>query len=291
MVDLHKGVHGVHDAVADAGAQVEDLGALILGGELYGGYVALGQVHHMDVVPDAGAVGGGIVVAEDAQLLPAANGHLGDVGHQVVGDASGILTHQAGLVSADGVEVAQQHHGPVGIRVGNAGEDLLGHVFGPAVGIGAAAGAAGLLQGHFVVRGVDRGGGGEDDVLHPHLFHDLGQDQGGIEVVVVIFPGLFHAFAYSLQPGEVDDAGDVVLGKNLAQQGLIPDIALVEFNGLAGDLLHPLQAHRVGVHQIVDDYHAIAVFQQLHTGVGANVPGTAGNQYVHVFIPPLFAWR
>ena len=44
VVDLHKGVHGIHDTVADAGAQVEDLGALVLGGELYGGYVALGQV-------------------------------------------------------------------------------------------------------------------------------------------------------------------------------------------------------------------------------------------------------
>src|SRR5699024_198220 len=138
-----------------AGAQVEHLAALMLAGIVHCSHMALGQVHHMDVVPDAGAVVGGVIVAVNAELFPAAHSHLGDVGHQVVGDTPGVLTHPSGGVGADGVEVPQQHHRPVLLSLGHIGENHLGHVLGPAVGVGAAAGAAGLLQGHLIVGGID----------------------------------------------------------------------------------------------------------------------------------------
>ena len=51
-----KGLDHVQHGVAGAGTQVEDLAAQILGGILDCSHMALGQVHHMDVVPDAGAV-------------------------------------------------------------------------------------------------------------------------------------------------------------------------------------------------------------------------------------------
>ena len=72
--------------------------------------MAAGQIHHMDVIAHAGAVRGGVVVAEHVQLFQRAHGHLGDVGHQVVGDAVGVLADEAALVGADGVEIAQQGH-------------------------------------------------------------------------------------------------------------------------------------------------------------------------------------
>ena len=252
----------------------------MLGDVFHGSHMALGQVHHMDIVSHAGAVVGIVVIAVDAELLPAADGYLGDIGHQIVGDTSGVLADQAGLVGADGIEVPQQDHAPLGVSVRDAGEDLLGHVLGPAIGVGTAACPAGLPQGHFVVGGVDRGGGGEDDILHANFLHDLGQYQGGIQVVVVVFPGLCNAFAHGLETCKVDDAGNLVLGKDLLQQSLIPDIALVEFQGLPGELLNPVQAFGIGIAQIVNDHHAIAVFQQLQAGMGADITGTAGHQYV-----------
>ena len=52
-----------------------------------GGDVAFGQVHDVNVVAHAGAVFGGVVVAEDVDVCSPADGHLADVGHQVVGNA------------------------------------------------------------------------------------------------------------------------------------------------------------------------------------------------------------
>ena len=187
VVHFHEGVHHIQHAVARAGAQVEDLASLMLGDVFHGSHMALGQVHHMDIVSHAGAVVGIVVIAVDAELLPAADGYLGDIGHQIVGDTSGVLADQAGLMGADGIEVPQQDHAPFGVCVRDAGEDLLGHVLGPAIGVGAAACPAGLPQGHFVVGGVDRGRGGEDDILHAHFLHDLGQYQGGILYLCTAF--------------------------------------------------------------------------------------------------------
>ncbi len=49
------------------------------------------QVYHMDIIPDAGAVRRGIIVAEYPQAGQLAYCHLGNVGYQIVGDAVGIL--------------------------------------------------------------------------------------------------------------------------------------------------------------------------------------------------------
>ena len=281
MVHFHEGVDHVQHAVANAGAQVEHLAALLTLGVVHGSHMTLCQVNHMDVVPDTGAVVGGVVVAEDAQLLPAANGGLGDEGHQVVGNAPGVLAQQTGLVGTDGVKVPQQNHAPLGVGVGNAGENLLGHILGPAVGVGAAAGAAGFLQRHFVVGGINGGRGGEDDGLHVEGLHHLGQHQGRVQVVVVVFPGLGNALTHSLETGEVNDAVNLVFLEDGGQQCFVPHIALVEFHLFAGELLHPLQGLGVGVAQIINDHYLMAAFQQLDAGVCADVPGTAGDKNIH----------
>ena len=243
--------------------------------------MALGQVHHMDIVPDPGAVPGGVVVAEDPQLREAADGRLGDVGHEVVGDAVGGLADEAAGVGAHGVEVPQQHHGPLGVRFRGVPEDLLAHVLGPAVGVGAPAGAGVLPQGHLVVPGVDRGGGGEDDPLDPRPGHGPAQGEGGAQVVVVVGQGLLHGLAHRLQPGEMDGAGGAVLLQNLVQQGLVPHVPPDEDHLLAGDLPDPLQGYLAGVAQVVHHDGGVPRLQQLHTGVAADVPGAASDQYVH----------
>ena len=108
------------------------------GGVITGLYMAFGKVHHMNVVPDAGAVGGGIIIAEDGELFQFADSYFGHIRHEVVRNAGRILTDQAGRMGADGIEIAQEYNAP--FRIGNslAFQDLLDHVLGPAVGIGAA---------------------------------------------------------------------------------------------------------------------------------------------------------
>ena len=71
----------------------------------------------MDIIAHAGAVGRGVIVAEHMHLFQRAHGHLGDVGHQIVGDAVGVLADEAAFMSADGVEIAQQGHIHRGVRL------------------------------------------------------------------------------------------------------------------------------------------------------------------------------
>ena len=93
------------------------------------------QVHHVDVVAHARAVGGGVVAAEHADEGAPPYGHLGHVGEQVVRDALRVLADAAGRVSVDGVEVAQQHDAPFAVADVEVGEDPLDHRLGGAVGV------------------------------------------------------------------------------------------------------------------------------------------------------------
>ena len=58
----------------------------------------------MDVVAQRGSVGGGVVAAEDAQLLAPTDGDLRDEWHEVVGDALRVLADGPGLVRATGLK-------------------------------------------------------------------------------------------------------------------------------------------------------------------------------------------
>ena len=71
---LLKGMDDIQHAVAVAGAQVADEQAAVGLQLLDGADMAAGQVHDMDVVADAGAVGSGVVIAEDVTFssLPTA---------------------------------------------------------------------------------------------------------------------------------------------------------------------------------------------------------------------------
>jgi len=82
----------------------------------------------------------------------------------------------------------------------------------------------------------------------------------------------------------MDDTVDFVVGENAAQQVFIPHISLIEGNLFSCDLLHPAQAFGVGIAQVVDDNGLMARFDQLHTGVAADVSGTAGDKNLHLAI-------
>jgi hypothetical protein len=81
-----------------------------------GTQVAFGQVHHIDIVAHAGAVGCGVVVSENRKFGQLAHRNLGNVGQQVVGYAVWIFTDQAAFVGAHRVEVTQDGNSPSRVR-------------------------------------------------------------------------------------------------------------------------------------------------------------------------------
>ena len=72
-----KGLHHLQYAGALAGAQVKGFAACMGGQPVEGGQVALRQVHDVDVVAHACAVGGVVVVAKDVEVGALAGGDLG----------------------------------------------------------------------------------------------------------------------------------------------------------------------------------------------------------------------
>ena len=190
---------------------------------------------------------------------------------------------------ADGVEVAQQGDGEIVHRLGRVAQDLLGHVLGPAVGVGAVAGSAGLFKRHLVIAGVDRRRGGEDDVVHAVIAHGFAEADGGIEVVVVVLQRHGHRLAHGLEAREVDGAADVVLFKDAVEGRAVAHVVFVEGHLFAGDLLHALDGLGVGIDQIVDDDHAVAAVEKLHAGMAADIARAAGDKYVHVVSPLCFS--
>ena len=73
-----------------------------------------------------------------------------------------------------------------------------------------------------------------------------------------------------------------MLCKDFFQQRLVAHIALDELHCLAGNFGYAVQAFRVGIAEIVNYNRRMTRLDQLHTGVAANISGTAGHKYVHL---------
>ena len=242
--------------------------------------VALGQVHHVDVVAHPGAVHRGVVLPVHVQVLQFAHRHLGDVGDQVVGDALGVLPDAAALVGADGVEVAEDHQGEAGVGPVEVPQNLLGHQLGGAVGVGHREGEI-LSDGDGGRRAVHRGGGGEHQGKDLVLLHQLEQVQGAGQVVVVVFQRFLHRLPHRLEPGEVDDPVELVGAKDRLGGGVVQQVDLAERHLFAGDLLNALHHFGAGVAEVVQDHHLVSRVQQFHAGVASDVTGAAGDQQFH----------
>jgi len=154
--DAAGGFDDLLDGEAAAVAEVEDH-PVARGEGVEGEDVGVGEVGYVDVVADAGAVGGGIVFAEDEDLFAAAEGNVEDEGDDVgfglvglaaVGEGSGYVEVAEGGV-AEAVEAVEP------------AEHMLDEELGFAVGVRGSE-FCGLFDGGNFRFAVDGGGGGED---------------------------------------------------------------------------------------------------------------------------------
>ena len=78
----------------------------------------------------------------------------------------------------------------------------------------------------------------------------------------------------------MNDAVDLLLGKNAVESGAVAHVHLIKFQRPARDLFDPFARLRVAVDKIVhhDDIHAL--LKQLHARVAADVAHASGHQYV-----------
>ena len=239
------------------------------------------QIEHMDIVPDARAVVGGVVVAEHPELLQLADGDLSNIGHEVVGYAVGILAYAPALVRADGVEVAKQRYVPGLVRGEHIAEHILDHELGPAVRIGDGQGEV-LLDGDGLGLPVNGGGGGEHEVPDPALAHDEQEVHGVDEVVAEVFERLLAGLAHRLQTREMYDGIYLLFREDIAHLFEVAKVVLVEFDIPSRKLADA--AHRFGfaVAKIVGDDGIEAVLDQVDDGVRTDITRATCDQYAHL---------
>ena len=272
---LFKGVNHVQNAAALAGAQVDGFCTGVVQGIIHGLNMAQGQVYHMEIIPNAGAVGGGIVIAVDGQMIPLTDGNLGDIGHQVVGNAVGCFADQARGMGANGIEVPKQYGRQLLVCLAGIGENLLDHQLGGAVGVGGGAGGHILGEGGLIVFSIHRCRGGEHNGLAAELLHDLQSGQGGVQIVPVVFQRELGALGDALEAGEMDHRVDLILLKQLGHSGLVGSVDLIELRPGAGNGFDAVNNLGAGVGKIVGDDNVVSGVDHLHRRVGTDKTGSA----------------
>lgn len=228
-----------------------------------------GEVVDVDVVSDAGAVGGGVVGAE--------NGDSFDVtadGHEDAGDKVGfgvvVLADAAIKVTATSVEVAEEDR--LEAKGGFAvAEDALEHEFAGAIGVD---GILGVRLVHWHGNGVAIGGAGrgEDEAFAGVLLHGFEKGEGAGDVVAVVFEGGFDRFANVAVGGKVKDGFGLVLGKELIEKGRVVEVALNEGDAIVWEGI------QVAVDEVIEDDNGLTEAEEVLDGVRADVAGAAGNE-------------
>ena len=233
----------------------------------------------MNVVAYAGAVMGRVVVTKHLKLGQPANGHLGDIRHQVVGNAVRIFADAPRGMRPHRIEIAQQRDMPLRISRRNVTQDVFEHPLGAPIGVG---GPGGEIFTYGYRRRVTINGRrrAEYDPLHPRPGHHLGQRQGTAHIVVVVGHRLADRLSDRLEPGKMNDRVNGMLRKNLCKPGPITDIGLITSRQpLSRDFLHPVQCDRLAVAVVVEHNHLMTGCQQFYAGMRANVAGTARHKY------------
>jgi len=272
-------VHHFQHAVAVAGAQVAGNEAMS-GQGVQRLQVPLGQIYHVYVISNTGAVGRVVVVAINAQLIELAGGYLGNIRHQVVGDPLRVFADQSAFVGAGRIEVAQYRNVPIGFGAVQVAQHVFNVELAGTVGVGGAEREV-FANGHAGRVAVYGGRGAEYDTVGPGSLHGLQQAQAANDVVVVVGERLGHRLAHGLEAGKVDHRIEALRGKEVVQQGAVTDVALTPGYGTAGDGLYALYCLVRAIAEIVEHRDIVPRLQQEYAGVATDVSGAAGYEQLH----------
>ena len=110
------------------------------------------------------------------------------------------------------------------------------------------------------------------------LAHDVNEDEGSLDVVLVVLPGLGDALPHGLQAGEVDDRRNVFLFEDVPHGVAVEHVDLIETRARTGDLLDTVERFLFGIGKIVEYDHIVPSIDELDAGMASDEPRTAGNE-------------
>ena len=97
--------------------------------------------------------------------------------------------------------------------------------------------------------------------------HNIAEDKGSCDIVVVVFDRLSYRLAYCLETCKVDNRVDVIFLKHLFHSSSVKKVCLVEFEILACKLLDYLHSSFLGVGEIIEDNDVLACIKKLNAGM------------------------
>ena len=255
------------NAIAPAVAAVQCRGFAAAAQVGQGLQMGVGQVLDVDVVAHAGAVGRGVVGAEDRHVGALTDRDLaGHFGQQ--GRLRCRLADSAARVRARDVEVAQRHVAQ-GVDGGDVAQHPLRHEFRGAVRIDR---RRRRVFGGFAVawNAIDGGRRGEHHVLDARAQRVLEQRSAGAGVVAVVFQRVGDGLGHDGVRREVHDGVDVEAREQLRQHGRVAGVADHELA-----VQHRLAEAR---RQVVEHDDVLAGLAELANDVRADVAGSPGDQ-------------
>ena len=235
--------------------------------------MCVGDVGHVDIVADAGAVAGVVVGAVNGHRRPFAAAGLHDDGHQVVGLVGRQFAVQSCHVGAYRVEVAEQDGLELGVAFAEGVEDAFANLFGMGVRTGGDAHGSLFRDRQVFHVAVDGAGGGENEVRHMVAVAGLDDVEQRVDIVAVIQQRFLHRLGHALVRREMDNAVyRAFLLKHGAGGRKVEQVGLVVFDTAAGNLFDAVHGAACRTAEVVDgDDVKTAVTNQLDKGVGADV--------------------
>ena len=136
-------------------------------------------------------------------------------------------------------------------------------------------------DGQFVGYAVNRGGAAEDKFADARRFHCAKKHLGIGDVVLIVLEGIGYGFARLDERGEVHHGFDFMFFEGCGQQ--------VEIRQIAFDKLASFYCGRVSLAEIVVNNWLMSFGGQHCRHIASDVPGSAGDEYSHLFCSFLVA--
>jgi hypothetical protein len=230
--------------------------------------VGIGNVQDVDVVANAGAVGSGVVGAENIEIRNEAEGGFKNIGDEVSLDAVGFAALCGG---ASGVEIAERGVVETGICA-IIGEDFFETEFRFAVGID---GIFGMVFGdRNGVRFAIGGGSGREDEFFDAVASDgVEEVDAGGDVSSVEGAGLADGLGDEGFTGEMHDSVDLVFGKDFFDLCSNAEIGTAE--GRFGR-----DGGGVALLKIIESDYLVAASEENLRADAADVPCCSGDKNV-----------
>ena len=229
-----------------------------------------GQINHIDIVADTGAIGCIVVITEDGEFLADAHSRLCNERNQVVGHTIGQFANQGRGMRSDRIEISQDNaldgSSTLNVVVNNLFVNLLGIAIGRCgLLVRSIFRYRQVLRFRLPIHGAWRR---EDNAFYIVFRHEFQQVNQRHDVIAIVEQGLLHTFAYRLWCSKVYNALNVgVFLEHILCCLHIAQVNLLKIGANTCYLLNTVEYMNVWVRQVVDNDNLVTCLNKFYRGV------------------------